>query len=424
VLALTYIRSNPDDVRRAMRRRREDPALVDRILELDSRRRALVDERDNLRAEQNRASKEIGRSGKPSEADLTRLRELRERIRQLDEEATAVERELDALVLQVPNLVDPTVPDGEDESDNVVVRTVGEPKRFDFPPLPHWELGERLGIIDFERGVKLSGARFYHLRGAGARLQRALISWFLDVHTLEYGFTEVYPPSFVKESVMWASGQFPKFLPNAFHDAEEDLWLIPTAEVVLVNLHADEILDPGTLPLAYCAYSACFRREKITAGREVRGIKRLYQFDKVEMVKIVEPATSNAELDGLVGQAGTLLERLGLPYRVVQLSTGDLGFAMTKTFDLEAWAPGGDEWLEVSSCSNAGDYQARRANVRYRRDAGSRPEYPHTLNGSGLALPRVMIAILETYQQPDGSVRVPEVLLPYMGGIQVIGPPA
>jgi seryl-tRNA synthetase len=194
--------------------------------------------------------------------------------------------------------------------------------------------------------------------------------------------------------------------------------------VVLVNLHADEILDPGTLPLAYCAYSACFRREKITAGREVRGIKRLYQFDKVEMVKIVEPDTSNAELDGLVGQAGTLLERLRLPYRVVQLSTGDLGFAMMKTFDLEAWAPGGDEWLEVSSCSNAGDYQARRANVRYRRDAGSRPEYPHTLNGSGLALPRVMISILETYQQPDGSVRVPEVLLPYMGGIQVIGPPA
>ncbi len=420
MLALTYIRSQPDAVRRAMASRREDPTLVDAILETDARRRALVDQRDTLRAEQNKASKEIGRAGKPSEEALAALRELRERIKVLDDEATDIERRLDALVLRVPNLVDPSVPEGDDESGNVVVRVVGEPKRLDFAPRPHWELGERLRIIDFERGVKLSGTRFYHLRGAAARLQRALIAWFLDVHTREHGYTEVYPPYLVKEEVMVASGQLPKFRDNLYHDAEEDLWLIPTAEVVLVNIHAGEILSADALPIDYCAYTACFRREKFSAGRDVRGIKRGHQFDKVEMVKLVEPGSSDAELDRLLGHASTLLERLGLTYRVVQLCSGDLGFAMTKTFDLEAWAPGQQEWLEVSSCSNAGDYQARRANIRYRPEPGARPEYPHTLNGSGLALPRVLIAILETYQQPDGSVRVPDVLLPYMGGIEII----
>ncbi len=422
MLALGYLRAHPDDVRHAMRLRREDPSLVDRVLETDAQRRALVDERDNLRAEQNRASREVGRGGKPSEEDLDRLRGLRERIRQLDERAQQVENRLQDLVLHVPNLVDPSVPEGDDASDNPIVRTVGEPKRFDFTPLPHWELGERLGIIDFERGAKLSGSHFYHLRGGGARLQRALISWFLDVHTRQRNYTEVYPPYLVKQSAMWASGQFPKFLPHAYHDAEEDLWLIPTAEVVLVNLHADEILPPGSLPINYTSYTACFRREKMSAGREVRGIKRGYQFDKVELVKIVEPSSSDAELAVLVRQAGGLLERLGLAYRVIELCSGDLGFAMLKTLDLEAWAPGCEEWLEVSSCSSAGDYQARRANIRFRSAAGGRPEYPHTLNGSALALPRVMIGLLETYQQPDGSIRVPEVLLPYMGGIDVIGP--
>lgn len=423
MLALNLIRSDPELVRASMRRRREDPGLVDTVLELDRQRRTVVDERDNLRAEQNRASKEIGRAGKPADEDLARLREMRERIKRLDDEATAVEERLDRLMLDIPNLVDPSVPDGEDDSDNELVREVGEPRRLEFEALPHWELGERLGIIDFERGVKLTGSHFYHLRGAGARLQRALIWWFLDVHTREFGFTEVYPPAFVKQSVMWGSGQFPKFLPNAFHDAEDDLWLIPTAEVVLVNLHGDEILPPDSLPLKYCAYSPCFRREKFAAGRETRGIKRGYQFDKVEMVEVVEPGESDGALDAMIEQASTLLTRLGLAHRVVQLCTGDLGFVMTKTFDLEAWGPGSGEWLEVSSCSSAADYQARRANLRYRREASGRPEYPHTLNGSGLALPRVMIAILETYQQPDGSVRVPDVLLPFMGGIEVIQPP-
>jgi seryl-tRNA synthetase len=421
VLPLTVIRSQPDIVRDALRRRREDVGLVDEVLAMDTRRRSIVDERDNLRAEQNQASKGIGRSGKPSEEDLQRLREMRERIRQLDEEATTVEAALNRLVLALPNLVDPSVPDGEDESDNVIVRTVGEPSSLPFEALPHWELGERLGIIDFERGVKLSGTRFYHLRGAAARLQRSLIHWFLDVHTREFGFTEIYPPAVVKEHVMVGSGQLPKFRDNLYHDAEEDFWLIPTAEVVLVNIHGDEILSASDLPIYYCSYSPCFRREKFSAGRDVRGIKRGHQFDKVEMVKVVDPATSDAELDAMVAQSGLLLERLELPYRVVQLSTGDLGSAMMKTFDLEVWSPGVGEWLEVSSCSTAGEFQARRANLRYRREAGARPEFAHTLNGSGLALPRVMIAIMETYQQPDGTIRVPEVLAPWMGGIEVIG---
>ncbi|MFN8633291.1 MAG: serine--tRNA ligase [Chloroflexota bacterium] len=422
MLALTLIRNQTDVVRQALRRRREDESLVDRVLATDARRRSIVDERDNLRAAQNQASKEIGRRGKPSEEDLQRLREMRERIRLLDEEATAVEADLNTQVLALPNLVDPSVPDGEDDGDNVILRTVGEPEVFSFEPKPHWDLGESLGVIDFERGVKLSGARFYHLRGAAARLQRALISWFLDVHTREHGFTEVYPPVLVREQVMIGSGQLPKFRDNLYHDAEEDLWLIPTAEVVLVNMHADEILPAGSLPINYVAYTPCFRREKFSAGRDVRGIKRGHQFDKVEMVKIVEPSTSDDELDRMVRYASTFLERLHLPYQVMQLCTGDLGVAMLKTFDLNVWSPGCGEWLEVSSCSNAGDYQARRANLRFRREPGSRPEYPHTLNGSGLALPRLMIAIMENYQQPDGSIRVPEVLRPWMGGIEVIGP--
>ena len=421
MLALTLIRTTPDLVRDSLTRRHEDPALVDQIIEADVRRRALVDERDTLRAEQNRASKEIGKAGKPSPEALAGLREMRDRIRQLDEEATAVDAELNGLMLTVPNLVDPSVPDGADESDNEVLREVGTLKSFDFAPLPHWELGEKLGIIDFEHGVKLSGSRFYHLRGGAARLQRALISWFLDVHTREHGFLEVYAPALVKEQVMIGSGQLPKFYDNLYHDAEEDLWLVPTSEVVLVNIHADEILPPDALPINYVAYSPCFRREKFSAGRDVRGIKRGHQFDKVEMVKVVEPSTSNDELDRMLGQAASLLERLELPYRVLQLCTGDLGFAMTKTFDLEVWAPGCNEWLEVSSCSNAGDYQARRANLRWRREPNGRPEFPHTLNGSGLALPRIMIAVLETYQQEDGTIRVPDVLKPWMGGDEIIG---
>jgi seryl-tRNA synthetase len=323
--------------------------------------------------------------------------------------------------LQIPNLPAPEVPVGAGEEDNRVVGEAGEPRTYDFQPKPHWELGEALGIIDFERGAKLTGSRFYHLRGNGARLQRALIAWLLDVHTRQYGYLEIYPPYFVRESVMVGSGQLPKFYDNLYRDAEEDLWLIPTAEVVLVNLHRDEILTPGTLPLSYTAFTACFRREKMSAGRDVRGIKRGHQFDKVELVRVVTPEDSEQALLDMVTHVESVLDMLGLPRRRLELCTGDLGFGMQRTFDLEVWSPGVAEWLEVSSCSNAGDFQARRANIRFRRAVGERPELVHTLNGSGLGIPRTLLAIMETYQQADGSIQIPDVLQPYMGGVTRIG---
>jgi seryl-tRNA synthetase len=311
------------------------------------------------------------------------------------------------------------VPVGPDESRNVVVRQEGEPRAFDFEPLPHWDLGPTLDIIDFERGVKLSGTRFYVLKGLGARLQRALITWMLDVH-LAQGYTEIYPPYMVRQEMMVGAAQLPKFADNIYHDAEEDYWLIGTAEIPLTNLHRDEILEPGALPLKYMAYSACFRREKMSAGRDVRGMKRGHQFDKVEMYKLVEPETSYDELETMIHDAESVCQGLGIAYRLVQMCTGDLGFQAAAKYDLEMWAPGAEEWLEVSSVSNCTDFQARRANLRYRPERGAKPRYVHTLNGSGLALPRVMIAVLENYQQADGSIAVPEVLRPYMGGIEVI----
>jgi len=279
----------------------------------------------------------------------------------------------------------------------------------------HWELAEKLGIIDFQRGVKLSGSRFYVLKGQGARLQRALITFMLDLHVKEHGYTEIYPPFMVKRECMVGSGNLPKFADNLYHDEEDDLWFVPTAEVPLTNLHRDEVLPPGTLPLNYVAYTACFRREKMAAGKDTRGIKRGHQFDKVELYKFTEPETSNAELEKLLSNAEDVSQRLGIPYRVLQLCTGDLGFASSKSFDIEMWAPGCSEWLEVSSCSNCIDFQARRANVRYRPDPKAKLSFVHTLNGSGLALPRVVIALLENYQQADGSIKVPEALMPYMG---------
>jgi seryl-tRNA synthetase len=296
----------------------------------------------------------------------------------------------------------------------VEVRSWGKPGKLQFTPLPHWELGEKLGIIDFQRGVKLSGTRFYVLRGAGALLQRALISFMLDLHVKEHGYTEIYPPFMVKRECLVGSSNLPKFADNLYHDAEEDYWFVPTAEVPLTNLHRDEILAPGSLPIYYVAHTSCFRREKMAAGKDSRGIKRGHQFEKVEMYKFVEPETSENELNRLVHDAEDICQKLVLPYRVIQLCTGDLGFAAVKTYDIEMWAPGCQEWLEVSSCSNCGDFQARRANIRYRPDSEAKPKLVHTLNGSGLALPRVMISIMENYQQADGSILVPEVLKPYM----------
>jgi seryl-tRNA synthetase len=351
------------------------------------------------------------------------MRAVNRRLSDLEEDLRADEDALQAALSWVPNVPDAHIPTGPDESGNVELRRWGDLRDFKaegFEPVAHWDLGPELDILDFERGVRMSGSRFYLLKGAGARLQRALIFWMLDVHTRENGFTEWYLPFVVKEEMVFGAGQLPKFEDNLYHDVEDDLWLLPTAEVALTNVHRDEILDAEDLPLYYVAYTPCFRREKMSAGRDVRGIKRGHQFDKVEMYKFVAPGTSFDELKSMLACGEELLQRLGLPYRVLELCSGDISFAAAKGYDLEIWAPGQDAWLEVSSCSNCTDFQARRANVRYRPEPGAKPAYVHTLNGSGLALPRVMIGILETYQQANGSVTVPDVLRPYMGGIKVI----
>lgn len=407
MLDIKFIRENPDIVRQAMEKR-QDSAPLDEILEIDTQRRQKVGELDNLRQERKALSKK-------REKAQERGRDLRVTIRDMEEEVRHLDEQLEELLLQVPNIPHPDVPVGKDENDNVVVRSWGELKRLDFEPAPHWKLGEDLGIIDFDRGVKLSGTRFYVLKGLGARLQRALITFMLDLHTTEHGYQEVYPPFVVKRECMVGSSNLPKFADNLYHDEEDDLWFVPTAEVPVTNLHREEIIPPGTLPIYYVAYTACFRREKMSAGKDTRGIKRGHQFDKVELYKFTESATSNDELEKLTNDAEEVCQKLGLPYRVLQLCTGDLGFASTKSYDIEVWAPGCAEWLEVSSCSNCGDFQARRANIRYRPTPDTKPQFVHTLNGSGLALPRVLIAIMENYQKADGSIAIPEVLQKYVG---------
>ncbi|HRA68797.1 MAG TPA: serine--tRNA ligase, partial [Caldilinea sp.] len=341
-------------------------------------------------------------------------------IERLDAELRTVEADFQDAMLRIPNIPEPDVPVAPDESGNQVVKEWGDKPVFDFTPLPHWELGPKLGIIDFERGVKLAGTRAYLLKGAGARLQRALIDWFTDVHVGEHGYEEIYPPFMVRADVMVGTGNLPKFGDVLYRDAEEDLWLIPTAEVPVTNIHRDEIIEPGQLPIYYVANTPCFRREKVSAGKDVRGIKRVHQFQKVEMVKFVEPGTGRDELESLTRNAEELCERLGLPYRRLAIATGDLSFVAAIKYDIEVWAAGSQEWLECSSCSFFRDFQARRANIRYRKAEGEKPEFVHTLNGSGLALPRIIIAILENYQQTDGAVVVPDVLRPYMGGLDVI----
>jgi len=427
MLDLTFIREHPDEVKDALVKLNTD-APVDQILELDRQRRELLQEVETLRAERNAGSKQVGslmREGRRGEAEALkqRMSQIGDRIAQLDEQLRRVEAELYEYQLWVPNLPHASVPVGPDESHNVVVRQEGQPKTaadFGFEPLPHWDLGETLGLIDFERGTKLSGSRFYVLRGAGARLQRALIRWMLDLHVEKHGYTEIYPPFMVRREMMVGAAQLPKFADNIYHDAEDDYWFIGTAEIALTNLHRDEILEAEQLPLCYVAYTPCFRREKMSAGRDVRGIKRGHQFDKVEMYEFVRPETSYDELERLVENAADVCRGLGLPYRVVQMCTGDLNFQAAKKYDLEMWAPGCGEWLEVSSCSNCTDFQARRANIRFRREPKAKPEFVHTINGSGLALPRVMIAIMENYQQKDGTIVVPEVLRPLMGGLEVV----
>ena len=424
MLNIDQIRRAPEEVAAALARRGEDADLAG-LLRLDEERRAAVTERDNLRATHNQLSREFGQlmaASRSGGGDPARLEELRAEIQSLsaqieDSEKTIrdVEPEIEKFMLELPNLPLDSTPDGLDESANTVVRSWGEARSYAFTPLAHWDIGEKLGIIDMERGAKLSGARFYVLTGAAARLERALISWMLDVHTREHGYTEMALPAMVREQVMLGSGNLPKFGDNLYRDVEEDLWLLPTAEVALTGLHRDEILDPGTLPLKYVAQTPCFRREKAAAGRDTRGIKRVHQFNKVEMYQLVEPEEGEAALESLVEDASDLLRRLELPHRVLSLCAGDMGFQSAKTYDIEVWSPGCEEWLEVSSCSTCTDFQARRSNLRYRPEAGARPQYPHTLNGSGLALPRVIIAVLETYQREDGGIETPAVLRPYIG---------
>ena len=418
MLSIELIRTDPDLVRRALESRGEGGSLT-AVLELDAQRRRAVSQGDELRARRNQVSRQVGQlraSGQEPAAEVIQeMRQVGDQVSHLEEQVRGLEQGINEILFSLPNIPLQDVPQGNTEEDNVVVRQWGEPRAFDFSPLPHWDLGEQLSVIDIPRGAKLSGSRFYTMLGAGAKLERALISWMLDLHTQEHGYTEVMLPALVKREALEGSGNLPKFADLLYHDDEDDLWLVPTAEVPITNLHRDEILSSGSLPCSYVACTPCFRREKVAAGRDTRGIKRVLQFNKVEMYKLVTPESSEEELEKLLANAEEVCRRLQLPYRVLQLCTGDLGFQSAKTYDIEVWAAGCQEWLEVSSCSSCTDFQARRAHIRYRPSPQARPQLVHTLNGSGLALPRVVISILENYQEADGSVTVPEVLHPYTG---------
>ena len=421
MLDIKLIREQTEMVKDGLQKRHMETDIVDEIITLDERRRALILDVESKKAERNQVSKQIGKMKEKAEREekISSMRTLGDEIAALDEELKGVEASLNSQVATLPNIPDADVPIGIDDKDNIVIRTVGEQKTFNFEPKPHWDLGPELGIIDFDAGVKLSGSRFYVLEGAGARLQRALIFWMLDLH-IRQGYQEVYPPWMVREEVMFASGQLPKFEDNLYHDHQDDFWWVPTAEVPLTGMLMGEVIEEAELPLNLTAYTACFRREKMSAGRDVRGMKRGHQFDKVEMYKYCLPENAEQELDNMVADACATAEELGLTYRVLLQSTGDLSFGSHKTYDVEVWAPGVQEWLEVSSVSNIGQFQARRANIKYRPSDGSALQFVNTLNGSGLGLPRTFIAVLENYQQADGSIVIPEVLRPLMGGIEVI----
>jgi seryl-tRNA synthetase len=425
MLDVRRLRHEPEAVREALAKR--DPklrSLVDRVLAADERRREAVGTVNELKAERNVATKEIGRlkrSGEDAEALVARSKALGERIATLDDAVRGAEEEIRSALLLIPNTPLDGVPAGGEEA-NAVCREWGDARDFPFEPLPHWELGERLGVLDLPRGAKISGSGFPVLVGSGARLQRGLIAFFLDVHVEEHGYTEVRVPYLVNPESMTGTGQLPKFADESYRTERDDLWLVPTAEVPVTNLHRDEILEMADLPVRYTAYSPCFRREAGAAGKDTRGLLRVHQFDKVELVRYELPERSRDALEELTREAETLLERLGLRYRRVLLAAGDLGAAGAMTYDLEVWAPGVGKWLEVSSCTTFGDYQARRANIRFRRAQADKPEHVHTLNGSGLALPRVMAALLETYQEEGGGVSLPEPLHAYVGSERLTMP--
>ena len=423
MLDINLIREHPDQVRKSLRDRRMETDVVDSILELDEKRRAALTVVEKLKADRNAASREIGqlKDGTSRQEKIEAMRRVGDEIASLDQQLADLDRQLADATATVPNIPDARTPLGAGDDDDVLVSTVGEPKQFDFTPKPHWDLGPALGIIDFERGTKITGSRFYVLNGAGAQLQRALIAFMLDLHSRQ-GYSERYLPFMVRTETVFGAGQLPKFADNLYKDHEEDLYLVPTAEVPLTGLHMDEILDEASLPRRYVAYTPCFRREKMSAGRDVRGIKRGHQFDKVEMYIYCKPEESEHMLEMMCKHAEATCSGLGLTYRVKQLCTGDISFGAAITFDIEVWSPGLKEWLEVSSISNDTDFQARRANIKYRPADGSKLRFVHTLNGSGLGMPRTLIAVMENYQQADGSIKIPEVLNPWMGGIEVIRP--
>ncbi|MFZ2643041.1 MAG: serine--tRNA ligase [Verrucomicrobiia bacterium] len=423
MLDIKLIRDNPDAVRKRLADRgRGDEAAVDKIAALDQRRRKLVSDADALKAQRNTVSKEIGAlksKGQDAADKVAAMKQVGNDIAALDREVAAVDEELRAILLTIPNLPHPIVPTGKDSADNPEIRRWGQKPEFAFKPKPHWEIGEALDILDFPRATKISGSGFILYKGAGARLERGLINFLLDLHTREHGYTEMFPPFLINRASMIGTGQLPKFEEDMYRLRDDELYLAPTAEVPVSNIHRDEILRHDQLPLYYCAYTPCFRREAGAAGKETRGMIRVHQFDKVEMVKFSHPDNSYDELEKMLANAEKVLQLLGLHYRVILLCTGDMGFASAKTYDIEVWAPGQNAYLEVSSCSNCEDFQSRRANIRF-KDKDGKNRFVHLLNGSGTALARLFVALLETYQQPDGSLLLPEILAPYCGGAREI----
>jgi len=423
MLDIKLLRNNPERVRESLEWRGKPLDDLAVFEELDNRRRALLQESESLKNRRNTVSQEVARKKKAGEdADdlIIEMRDVSDQIKAMDDEVRGLEEKLDAILLSIPNVTHESVPKGRSEEDNVEVRRWSEPASFSFQPKPHWEIAQELGIVDSESAAKVTGSRFVFYKGLGARLERALISFMLDLHTGEHGYEEILPPLMVNRDSLTGTGQLPKFEEDVFKIEGLDYFMVPTAEVPVTNFHREEILNAEDLPIYYTAYSACFRSEAGSAGRDTRGLIRLHQFHKVELIKITLPERSYEELESMTANAEKVLQKLGLPYRVLALCTGDIGFSAAKTYDLEVWLPSGNSYREISSCSNTEDFQARRAKIRFRRDAKSKPEFVHTLNGSGLAVDRTIAAILENYQQEDGSVLIPEALVPYMGGVTKI----
>ena len=414
MIDINILRENPEIILNSLDHR-QDKIDLEQIINLDNQKRKLIQQSDDLKNQKNIVSKKLGQADKKPISLIEEMREAGNQIKNLDLKLEKVSTKLNYLLSTIPNLVSNNVPYGKNEDENEVIKSVGEIKNFDFTPKPHWELGSDLNIIDFERGVSVSGSRFFILKGKGAKLQRALINWMSDFHQKEFDCEELYLPNLVNEKTVFGSGQLPKFGENMYVDSDEKLWLVPTAEVPITGMHQNEIFNIENLPINYVAHTPCYRKEKASAGKDKRGMKRVHQFEKIEIYKFVEPKNSENELIKLINQVTEICVQLKIPYRLKQLCSGDLGFSATETYDIEMWSPGSNEWLEVSSCSNCGDFQARRSNIKFRESPKTKPKFVHTLNGSGLALPRTIISIIENYQQKDGSIAIPEILIPYTG---------